>query len=238
MIRDLGLYLRNLNRLRGYKDLHKGERCFILGNGPSLSRMDLTRLRGEITFGLNRIYLLFETLGFATTYLAVVNKYVIAQFAGELLSQPCPKFMSWYSREDLGRSGEILYLRPGTRERFSRNPLTGIWEGATVTFVAMQLAYYMGFTTIVLIGVDHSFKTNGPAHRLVTSEGEDENHFHPGYFGKGTKWQLPDLATSERAYRLAREAFESDGRTILDATEGGKLNIFNKISYTELFPRS
>jgi hypothetical protein len=113
--------------------------------------------------------------------------------------------------------------------------ITGIWEGATVTYVAMQLAYFMGFTTVILIGVDHSFKTQGPAHRLVVSEGADENHFHPEYFGKGVRWQLPDLETSERAYMKARAAFEADGRKVLDATVGGKLTVFEKIPYTGLF---
>jgi hypothetical protein len=99
----------------------------------------------------------------------------------------------------------------------------------------MQLAYYMGFQQVILIGVDHNFKDKGEAHKLVTSTGADENHFHPDYFGKGVKWQLPDLETSEIAYQFAREAYEADGRQILDATVGGKLTIFPKVDFTSLF---
>ncbi len=236
MFSDVGLYLRNISRLRRFHNMHNGERCFIIGNGPSLARMDLSSLKREKTFGLNRIYLHFDRLGFTTTYLVAINRYIVEQFSRDILAAPSAKFISWYLRNELSRSEDVVYLRTSSRERFSRNPvLSEIWEGATVTFVAMQLAYYMGFTKVVLIGVDHSFKTEGPAHKLVVSGGADENHFHPDYFGKGVRWQLPDLETSERAYRLAKDAFEADGRTIVDATLDGKLGIFKKISYTELF---
>jgi hypothetical protein len=99
----------------------------------------------------------------------------------------------------------------------------------------MQLAFHMGFEQVILVGVDHSFVTQGKPHTEVVSQGDDPNHFSPDYFGKGFRWQLPDLETSEIAYRLARKTFESSGREILDATIGGKLTIFPKVDYLSLF---
>ena len=89
---------------------------------------------------------------------------------------------------------------------------------------------------MILIGVDHSFTSKGPAHQLVTSPGDDPNHFDPSYFGEGFRWQLPDLAQSEVAYRLARSQFQLAGREIVDATVGGKLDVFPKVNYNLLFP--
>jgi hypothetical protein len=63
-------------------------------------------------------------------------------------------------------------------------------------------------------------------------KGDDNSHFDPNYF-KGMKWQLPDLAGSEKAYRLAKEHFEKNDRQISDATVDGKLNIFPKIKFEE-----
>jgi hypothetical protein len=100
----------------------------------------------------------------------------------------------------------------------------------------MQLALYLGYRDVVIIGVDHSFTTPGPAHQLVTSQGADPNHFDPSYFGKGYRWQLPDLEMSEQAYRLAKDAYERAGGSIVDATVGGKLTIFPKAEFTSLFP--
>ena len=71
---------RSARNLRSLKDAHRGKRCFIIGNGPSLKGMDLSPLRGEVTFGLNRIYLLFDRLGFRTSFLVTVNELVVAQY--------------------------------------------------------------------------------------------------------------------------------------------------------------
>jgi hypothetical protein len=114
--------------------------------------------------------------------------------------------------------------------------ITGrIFEGFTVTYVALQLAYHMGFDQVILVGVDHNFVTQGPANQAIISQGDDPNHFAPNYFGKGFKWQLPDLVGSERAYLMARNAYSQASREILDATMDGKLSIFPKVSYSSLF---
>jgi len=222
--------------LSSLKDQHRGKRCFILGNGPSLRQTDLTRLRGEYTFGLNRIYLLFPELGFPTTYLVTVNQLVIDQCAAELASAPSLKFFPWTTRRHFLSAPDTIYIRTYcAKPHFSTRADQSIWSGATVTFMAMQLAYHMGFGEVILLGVDHSFTTQGKPHMAVVSEGDDPNHFAPNYFGKGFKWQLPDLETSEIAYRMAKHAFESDGRRIVDATIGGKLTVFPKVDYETLF---
>jgi hypothetical protein len=66
--------------------------------------------------------------------------------------------------------------------------------------------------------------------------GTDADHFDPGYFGKGSRWNLPDLETSALAYSLARKAYEADGRRVVDATVGGALEVFPKVDYGSLFP--
>ncbi len=227
---------RSAQRLRTFKDRYWGKRCFIIGNGPSLNAMDLSPLRNEYTFGLNRIYLLFDRLGFPTTFFVSVNRYVIDQCADDIEKLPCIKFIGWRARHFIRPKDDVIFLRSVRDPCFSTDPVTqGVWEGATVTYVAMQLAFYFGFHQVILIGVDHSFQTNGPPHQLVTSTGDDPNHFDPSYFGKGFRWQLPDLGMSEVAYQMARNQFEGAGREILDATVGGKLKIFPKKNYHSLF---
>jgi len=98
----------------------------------------------------------------------------------------------------------------------------------------MQVAFYLGFHTVVLIGVDHNFPDSGDPNRLVTASGSDQNHFHPDYFGKGIKWHYPDLERSEKSYSVARKVYERNGRMILDATIGGKLTIFKRVDYNSI----
>lgn len=216
-------------QLDAYRDKHRGERCIIIGNGPSLNDTPMDLLKGEYTFGLNRLYLMFDKLGFETTYHVVVNKYVVEQCADDFQTIAAPLFTTTPNREYLPNGERRVFLERLTGPRFSPDLRKGVWEGATVTYVAMQLAYFMGFEQVVIVGVDHNFVSKGTPHKLVESTGGDANHFDPSYFGKGFKWQLPDLETSEIAYELARQNFEADGRSIVDATVGGKLDIFPKV---------
>ncbi len=228
-------YQAGIKRMLPLKDKHRGGRCFVIGNGPSLKDTDLTLLRNEVTFGSNRIYLLFDEIGFCTTYFLSVNRLVIEQCAHDIESLSCPKFIGWKARDLITFTDDMMFLlsRPGSA--FHADITGGICEGATVTYVALQVAYYLGFDRVILVGVDHSFTTRGKPHATVTSQGDDPDHFHPEYFGKGFRWQLPDLETSERAYIMAKEHFEKAGREIVDATIGGKLRAFPRVDYHSLF---
>jgi hypothetical protein len=226
----------SIELLAEMKDRHRNQRCFIIGNGPSLKQTDLSRLRGEFTFGVNRIYLMFPELGFPTSYYLSVNSLVIEQCAEDIRALPMPKFLSWRSHSLIQPTDDMAFLHTTySGPKFARDARGRIWEGATVTNVALQLAFHMGFETAILIGVDHSYNTSGKPNTTVVSQGDDPNHFHAAYFGKGFRWQLPDLDTSERGYHMARAAYESAGRQVLDATVGGKLTIFPKVDYLSLF---
>ena len=224
-------------RMFEFKDRHRGERCFIVGNGPSLKHTDLTRLQNEFTFGMNRIYLVFPELGFNTTYFVSINDLVIEQCAAEIAALPVPKFIAWHANRHFQRFPEdMIFLHTTyTGPQFAYDMTRRVWEGATVTNVSLQLAYYMGFEQVILIGVDHNFTSKGDANKTVVSDGDDPNHSDPRYFGKGFRWQLPDLDTSEIGYSMARKAFEQVGRQVLDATVGGNLTVFPKADYTALF---
>ncbi len=230
----------SIRRLAQWKDRCKGQRAFIIGNGPSLNRTDLSKLKREFTFGLNRIYLMFPELGFQTSCLVTVNDLVIEQCLADLRALTIPTFLSWRSHRFFPSSSLVPMLPTflyTTYEspRFAQDARGRLWEGATVTNVALQLAYHMGFQQAILIGVDHNYASKGQPNKEVVSTGDDPNHFSPAYFGKGFRWQLADLDTSEVGYRLARHAYEQAGREVLDATVGGKLTVFKKVEYNSLF---
>jgi hypothetical protein len=230
----------SIRRLAALKDIHKGKKAFVIANGPSLKQTDMSRLRSEFTFGMNRIYLMFPELGFSTTYLTAVNDLVIEQTAEDLAALSLPKFLAWRSRRHFSPQLPMTQLptfiyTSYTGPHFSTDVRGRVWEGATVTNVTLQLAFHMGFQQVILIGVDHNYTATGRPNTTVVSQGDDPNHFSPSYFGKGFRWQLPDLETSETGYAMAREAYRRAGREIMDATIGGKLTIFPKVDYDSLF---
>ena len=227
---------KNRSNLRKYKNIHKGERCFIIGNGPSLNKMDLKLLKNEYTFGQNRIYMLFDKIGFKTTYHVTVNELVIKQFHTEMKELNIPSFVPWKFKNIFSNFSNYSYLYQDFNEEFSVDIAKRLGNGGTVTYSSMQLAYYMGFSEVYLIGVDHNFAEKELG-KVVVSKGDDPNHFDPNYFGKGVKWGLANLPQSERGYSLAKLACEKDGRKIYDATIDGKLKIFEKFDYLQLFEK-
>lgn len=228
----------NRQNLLQYKDLHKGKRCFIIANGPSLAETDLSFLQNEITFCMNRIYLIFDKLAFIPTYYVVSNELILEQFAGDIEEIKSVKFLNWNRRELYQNSSKINFLRffYAINEKLSTDITEGVYSGGTVTHACFQLAYYMGFDEVYVIGMDHNFVDTGvPSKTEVRKDEVDKNHFHPNYFPKGSKWQLPDLNRCEYVYKDAKNKFEAEGRVIVDATIGGKCTIFPKKEYITLF---
>jgi hypothetical protein len=245
--------------LRQLKNRFKGEKCFIIGNGPSIKKTDLSLLKREYTFGLNRIYLNYENMGFEPTFYCAVNSNVIDQFHADIDKLNSIKFISSIAEGKLTNLWNTFLVKslvprdtPGTlktikndisngihstwdKRHFNLNFETCSWhEGWTVTYCALQVAYYMGFSTIFLVGVDHKFVSSGIPNKSTVAIGEDDNHFHPDYFSNGTIWQFPDLQRSEESFKIAKRVFERDGRKIFDATIDGHLNIFPKIDYSKI----
>lgn len=229
----------NRERLRSFRNVHQGDRCFIIANGPSLAQTDLRTLEDEITFGMNRIYLNFDSMGFQTSYYLAINELVLDQFSAEIADLKMPKFLNWNSRDKVESEGEdVYYLRfkLSLYDTFVSDMTEPLCSGGTVTFAALQVAFYMGFQQVVLVGLDHRFGSTGAPNEVqVRVEAKDQNHFHPNYFPAGSRWQLPDLRRSELAYAEARRAYEAAGRVILDATINGACTIFKKADLSALF---
>ncbi|MCK4822438.1 DUF115 domain-containing protein, partial [bacterium] len=203
-------FTKNERLLCSYKDCHKGGRAFIMGNGPSLNDCDLRTLKDEVTFGVNSIFLNYEKMGFYPTYYVVEDVFVAEDRANEINAYHGPvKFFGNYLRYCISDSYDNVWLNVRFRyddypcfPHFSRNAARMIWTGGTVSYICMQLAYYMGFSEVYLVGFDHSYTIPPEAQVAGTeirSTSDDPNHFHPDYFGKGYRWHDPKLDRMEKA---------------------------------------
>ena len=208
-----------------FKDLHKGEACFVIGNGPSLTVEDLDKI-AELQFpcfAANGIYRLFEKTRWRPTYLVFQDQQMIDGLAGLFgdLSKCCE---SLFVRRDAYRqvaeeirdSGRIIYprlvmhIRKDKYYDFSEDIAKYAFDGCTVTYLMIQLAYYMGFSTIYLIGVDHNNEVK--MHCF-----EDASHIvlNPAR-----------VLETTYAFRSARRFLDAKGTAIYNATRGGKLEEF------------
>jgi len=209
-----------------FKDKHLGERCFILGNGPSLKDVDFSLLEGEIIFGTNGIF--DNPWGLVPDYYVSVNPLVLKQFSEEIGALNTTKFVPKTVKfTDIVSKGEFVYIDTSLgRPMFQRDLTQPMWEGYTVTFVCLQLAYWMGFEEVVLLGLDHYYGMVEEPNKEVIAAGKDPWHFRDDYFSNGTKWNLPDLKMSELAYSLASRAYQQDGRNIYNCSSKTACPVF------------
>lgn len=232
---------------------HSGERCFVIGNGPSLKTQDLSPLAGEVTF---------VTSGFWKHPIVRQWQPSYYFFADPLFfdgSDQCRKFFC-DMRTRITRSTFLLPLRarqvvstqellppesvryveflrgqsladgfPGYGLDLTR-PVPGVINTVLLALIA---ALYMGCSPIYLIGLDHDWL----AHR-----GEYQ-HFYSGPTITNHPKAASDLSSQPYKFFLERvfklwESYEvlldyvsRQNATILNATNGGFLDVFPRVDY-------
>jgi uncharacterized Rossmann fold enzyme len=241
------IYRSRLRKARA--DMQGRDRCFIIGNGPSLNQTNLDLLDGEVTFATNGIFLKFEDTRFRPTFY-VVEDHLVGEDRYTEINQlrGFTKLAPYYLAYCLEDGDDIIYYNHRGRKSFpygfdfSTNAEEITYTGCTVTFSCMQLAYYMGFKNIYLIGVDMSYvipeqvkKANEYDTEILDMEVDDPNHFIPNYFGRGYRWHDPNVDKMEQAYIEARKVTDQLGVRIINATVGGKCEVFERVDYYSLF---
>jgi 6-hydroxymethylpterin diphosphokinase MptE-like len=258
--------LGNYKKLRGLKNKYSGERCFIMGNGPSLKEMPLENLENEYVWGVNRCYLLFDSINWRPQFYTAVDSLVVPDIAGEInqLTVDSPEtlffFPEEFKKKQLIRSSKnILWFRHrnmnpghGAKGFFSTKVSRYIRTPNTVSITALQLAAYMGFNPIILIGCDTKYvipqdvdrqgvaidprtKEKIEGYEITSTKDNDPNHFTETYFGAGRKWHSPNVRGMKSGYGSAKKVCDTNGISILNATKGGELDVFTRVKFEDLF---
>lgn len=214
--------------LREEASRREKEVCVVVGNGPSLKKIDLNLLKDQDVIISNNAFLSPELLKYATYY-TVVN-YLVAEQSFHHINQLelikiIPYWLSYAINEDVN----TYFIEAKGFPEFSTNIYENVSWRHTVTFYNLQIAYGLGYKKVVMVGFDHSYKQKADVKEgdIILSDKDDDNHFHSSYF-KGKKWQAADVNKMEEMYMLAKDAFENDNREIVNSTVGGKLEIFNR----------
>jgi hypothetical protein len=242
-----GIFLtQNHRKILSLHNKHVGERCFIIGSGPSINDMDLTPLKKEITFGFNAFYLIKDRVGFLPTYYLVEDPFPAEDNAGAINQlhetiKIFPSDLKYCLRPDnhtiyvYFNRDYVEYHHPDF-PLFSDNALRCIYWGGTVAYMALQMAYYMGIREVYLLGIDLTY--NIPSHLadgVVISNEADTSHFHPDYFGPGKRWHDPKVERMSKSFEKAGEFFIDKGGKVYNATVGGKLEIIPRVDFNSLF---
>ena len=239
------------DRIRAFRGRYEGKRCFIIGNGPSLRPEDLDLLKQEYTFGANRIYLMYgRTLWRPTFYVCQDKDMLKAEqmniTGGKAGVDPCSCFIGYNSMKKTGTrfpdsnpylmdNRAALWRKEGLP--FSFDCERQVADGTTVTYSSIQLAVYMGFTRIYLLGMDHHFPHTIDKNRRITYDAAVRSHFDPRYKDiyetveqkRTIVLAVYDQEMAEAAYKSALAAAGSRGVGIFNATRGGELEVFPRV---------
>ena len=237
--------LKLAGRLKRFKNCHEGQRCFVIGNGPSLTTDDLDKLKNEYTFACNKIYRLFDKTTWRPTYYVLQDRAVMFDDYDMLVptSKECTAcFLNgiryWEHPKELRKADNVFFFYIHTVTDENGEPpvfadiTKGTNNGSTITFGMLQFAIYMGFKEIYLLGVDNNFS------HMVDRDGnvivqDIKDHFEGGDHASLKNinieaWKL------EQTYLSAKKYADAHGIKICNATRGGKLEVFERVNLDQV----
>ncbi len=219
--------------------IHKDSRLFIVATGPSLRLSDLERLHAqrEITMSVNTVYRCFSQTAWRPDYYVMADVYGLKQYGDEIKSLGIAAMFIPDTSQDFWRGGfeaNNIYRYHSIPDLMQKWPritddiVKGIYEGGTVVLSCIQIAFYMGFSEIYLLGTDCTY--NG----LPWDKG---NHFIDDYYAEGDNQPRNPFPIEEslHGYQAARFYAERHGIKIYNATRGGKLEVFERVDFDSLF---
>lgn len=232
--RAIGMKQNKYAKLKALKDKYKGERCFIIATGPSLTMEDLEALRNEYTFGMNSLAMLYEKTDWRATYMGIqdqrvydkVKTYLEDYCEGNVL------ISSYICREKDKEKKWIVFPYNGKYHaydeiaknhfwsKFSGNCYRMTYDGYTITYSLIELACYMGFKEIYLLGADCNFEPDKKMHFIEHGVRDSSYEFTQKRLISG--------------YYVAKEYADKHGIAIYNATRGGKLEVFPRVDFDKI----
>lgn len=218
-------------KLRTLKNKHLGERCFIVATGPSLTIQDLEKLKNEVTFSMNSICLVFDETDWRPTYYGIQDIHVYqklkshienltteGKFIGDNISKKVNKLENQYIFPL-----NLLHHRVSNTNyhtKFSDDAFAVVYSGYSITYSLIQIAVYMGFKEIYLLGADCHYSSNMKHHF------REYGHVDPDYLKAGEQMIV--------AYEVAKKFADDHDINIYNATRGGRLEVFKRVDFEQV----
>ena len=234
-LRQIGVGGNQYNRIKLYKNKYYGERCFIICTGPSLLIKDCERLQNEYTFCMNSFCKVLDNTSFSPTFYGIQDVQVYNNMRDIINDKFKSKnnvliadritrkygiegnwivFPLCYSYNSYNRWFNNVF-----KAKFSDNAYRIVYDEFSITHSLIQIAIYMGFKKIYLLGADCSFSKESlhfVDHGIVDTQ----------------------LNTSRdrniAGYNVIKEYCNSNGVEVFNATRGGALEVFPRVNFDEL----
>ena len=234
-------YNKYIDQINRFHNIHKDERCFILGSGPSLKNTNLNLIKNEIIFGVNTVFKILPKYDLKCKYYNIGDINVWKEHYKQILSQDTTLFMGgilanndylnnygYYSQFQKNEPILIRFRGPlRLKKEWGDNDLTKGNYGAhqIIANQSLQLAHYMGFKKVYLLGCDCDY--TGRNHHF---DGENYSH-QPTSTIKSTQYWDETF----KEYDMIGKGFEKTGGKVYNATVGGKLGVFERVKLEDVF---
>lgn len=233
-------------QLAAYKNKYVDQRCFFIGNGPSLRAEDLTKLHeaGEMTFAFNRIYNIFDQTPWRPDFYISQDEKMLAGCVNEVCkikvdAKFIPIQLEWWNNISISDAAcfNLVNQRTDDPEKFcfSDDISRCIYNSGTGMYTAAQLAAYMGFSEIYLIGVDHHFQISQNNQGEIIVDNSVKDYFTDKYNEDKDKLYIPNTERSTMTYEAMKRHCDARSVRVFNATRGGKLEVFPRVTFDSLF---
>ncbi len=233
--RKRGIGGKKYKKLLNYKNIHNGERCFIIATGPSLTMQDIESLKDEYTISMNSICKLYDETEWRPTYYAIQDSFVFNNMQDILRAhKEVPVFISDYVLHRFKREKDWIEFPTDVKyhsvvlhkdyfSKFSDDAYDIVYDGYSIAYSCIELAVYMGFKEIYLLGAD------------CTYLGEKEHFVDSGVEDRARKYATPKLIVG---YEKVKEYADSHGIKVYNATRGGVLEVFPRVALEDVLKES
>lgn len=235
-------------KIRKLKNRYSGERCFIIGNGGSLTVNDLEMLKDEYTFGSNRLYKMFEKVSWRPTFYCFYDVQRVKMLKKDLpyILDNCEYlFTSSTIKDELSEKiigNEKTYFVHVEKEqyypelpKFSEDVSERVYDGQTVLYMAAQIAVYLGFTQIYYLGADNHYSVELNLDGTIRRDASVKDY--PQEIG-GMELEssvIPQMELTTMSFEAVKRYAGAHKIEVFNATRGGRLESFQRINLDSLF---
>ena len=250
-------YSSLLKENKKIKNIYKGKRCFIIGNGPSLANHNLNKLTEEYTFTVSHFFMtewfdiinpfgyvvadpvLFEDSDFAIKWLMKLDR----QCKNQNLFFPIYAVKT-VQKYNLFQNRNVYYLDMSGQfhediSKFDIDLIKKIPGAQTVIIMAIIIAAYMGFNKIYLIGCDSDWAKYPSARGYLPHFYSENNKITKPETCSRQDWMYEDVLNAAliifKSYRILYSKLNKKGINVFNATNDGFLDVFKRVDYAALF---
>lgn len=231
-------FSKKYSKLKQLKNKFEGKRCFIIATGPSLNIKDIRLIKNEFTFAMNNVCLLYDKTDWRPDFYGIQDKKVFKKLKHILLDNPERVFVSQHiakeikNREIFGQfplnSYYMQYDYRYTKKlpiKFSKNSHRVVYDAYSITFSLMQIAVYMGFKEIYLLGTD------------CNQEVGKKNHFIESGHIEDIKKLKTSAVRNIYAHQKINIFCKKNDVKVYNATRGGSLEVYDRVNLEDIIKK-